>query len=395
MIDPRISLAGVVPSNAPALQLFNNALTSASNRAIAQDQAARQAQLQPLLMQQQQQSIDRNQQQISGDREISRLNAIHETGQRIKPLLEAGNTQQAQAFLMNNIESLQARINNGEDVDITESQEALAKLQGGDINGLLGDINAVSNLVNGGVAQSVSQREFNDLVTMVKEDPSGSTPEGKAAAIKLGLEAKASTSAQERIAQDPELTTAIASSQSEIAGAVEGTKEGVKLEKQLNFKPKIAKAVKLAEKEAVEKGDVLSSLQRSQAALPGLMEAVGELKELSKVATSTLGGKVFDFAVKQSGFGSTDGATSRAKFVAIVNNQVLPLLKETFGAAFTAQEGEALKATMGDPDASPEEKAVQLDAFIAQKIRDIETREKQIAPEQAVSDEFSGFKVIR
>jgi len=105
---------------------------------------------------------------------------------------------------------------------------------------------------------------------------------------------------------------------------------------------------------------------------------------------------VFDFAVKQTGFGSTKGATSRVKFIAIVNNQVLPLLKETFGAAFTAQEGEALKATMGDPDASPEEKMAQLDAFIAQKTRDIETRERQLdATKELSTGEFVGFKVVR
>ena len=47
---------------------------------------------------------------------------------------------------------------------------------------------------------------------------------------------------------------------------------------------------------------------------------------------------------------------------------------------------------MGDPDASQEEKMVQLDAFIDQKMRDIETRENQLS----ISDEqFAGFKVVR
>ena len=75
---------------------------------------------------------------------------------------------------------------------------------------------------------------------------------------------------------------------------------------------------------------------------------------------------------------------------------MLPLLKETFGAAFTATEGESLKATMGDPDAAPEEKMAQLDAFIAQKLRDIETKERQLSQTQELSTgEFVGFKVIR
>ena len=107
-----------------------------------------------------------------------------------------------------------------------------------------------------------------------------------------------------------------------------------------------------------------------------------------------MAGRVFDFAVKESGFGSTEGATARAKFIAIINNQVLPLLKPTFGGSFTVSEGDELKATMGDPNATPEEKMAALDAFIDQKQRDIRTKQAQLnAPQQ--SGEFSGFKVIR
>jgi hypothetical protein len=147
--------------------------------------------------------------------------------------------------------------------------------------------------------------------------------------------------------------------------------------------PKIAEAVKLSQVEAPNRGEVLNELGQMRAALPGLTGAVNELKELSKVATYTTAGRLFDFAVKESGFGATEGATARAKFIAIVNNQVLPLLKPTFGGSFSVQEGESLKATMGDPDATPEEKAAQLEAFIQQKIRDVETKSKQVgdAPE--------------
>lgn len=206
------------------------------------------------------------------------------------------------------------------------------------------------------------------------QDPNASDIEKQSARIALQVEAPVRTSAQERIAVDEELTSQVAQSQAEISGA----KEERKLESQLRFKPEITKAVKLAEKAAAERGETLTALNRSKAALPGLTKAVGQLRELAQIGTSTIGGKIFDTAVKQTGFGSTKGATARAKFIAIVNNQVLPLLKETFGAAFTATEGEALKATMGDPDASPEEKMVQLDAFIEQKQRDIETRETQL-----------------
>jgi len=167
----------------------------------------------------------------------------------------------------------------------------------------------------------------------------------------------------------------------ETEGKIAGAKEEGKLKKELQFKPQIQKAVALAQAEAAERGEVLNDLKRAEAALPGLKNAVGQLRELAPIATSTIGGKIFDQAVKQTGFGSTKGATARKKFIAIVNNQVLPLLKPTFGAAFTVQEGEALRATMGDPDSTPEEKMAQLDAFIDQKMRDIQTKQSQLGVE--------------
>lgn len=140
----------------------------------------------------------------------------------------------------------------------------------------------------------------------------------------------------------------------------------------------IETAVKLAQKKATARGETLTSLARAEAALPGLRESVNQLKELALVATSTLGGRVFDTVVKEAGFGSTKGANARAKFIAIINNQVLPLLKPTFGAAFTEREGETLKATMGDPNVPPSQKIEQLNSFIDQKVRDIQTQQREL-----------------
>jgi hypothetical protein len=160
--------------------------------------------------------------------------------------------------------------------------------------------------------------------------------------------------------------------------SVAGAQEGAKQSQQMAWKPKITAAVKMAEKKATSRGETLSELDQAKAAMPGLRDAVLQLKDLAPLATSTVGGKLWDMAVKQTGFGATDGATAKAKFTAIINNQVLPLLKPTFGAAFTVQEGESLKKAMGDADASPEEKLVQLDAFLAQKMRDIETKQRRL-----------------
>ena len=216
-----------------------------------------------------------------------------------------------------------------------------------------------------------SQQKFDYLA-----EKGGFTPDQvkKAAGIEAGLYPRATGSAAQTIASEG-TANIIADTESTLAKG----KETGKLEAQLDLKPKITAAVKLAEKAATEKGETFSDLSRMDAAMPGLVDTVGQLKELAMIATSTMGGKIFDAAVKETGFGATTGSTARAKFIAIINNQVLPLLKQTFGGSFSVQEGESLKATMGDPDASPAEKIAQLDAFIAQKERDIRAKRAEVS----------------
>jgi hypothetical protein len=310
-------------------------------------------------------------------RDQARLQSVVQGAQELSPLLEANDITGARSQLI----ARKARLTKlglptettDESLELLDSNPDLLRQRVGQAL----QLGRQSGLLKGS-GVSVGQREFETLVEIAKGDPEGKTIEGRAAGVKLGTIAKASSSAAERIATDPVLTSAVAASTAEIAGAKETATEGAKLTQQLKHKPAITRAVKLAEKEATERGEVLTSLNRSKAALPGLLTAVGELRELATLATSTFGGKLFDAGVKQTGFGSTKGATARAKFIAIINNQVLPLLKETFGAAFTVQEGESLKATMGDPDSTPEEKMAQLDAFIAQKRRDVETKQRQL-----------------
>ena len=56
----------------------------------------------------------------------------------------------------------------------------------------------------------------------------------------------------------------------------------------------------------------------------------------------------------------------------------LPLLRDTFGAAFTVKEGETLRATLGDPNYSPAEKDAVLSAFIDQKNNKVMALKRQI-----------------
>jgi hypothetical protein len=112
--------------------------------------------------------------------------------------------------------------------------------------------------------------------------------------------------------------------------------------------------------------------------LPGLFQVVNELGQLAETATYTVAGQGWDEAVKQLGMEPSGAAIARTKYIAMVDNQVLPLLRDTFGAAFTVKEGETLRATLGDPNKSPKEKQAVLEAFIEQKVRDVEAMESRI-----------------
>ena len=120
-------------------------------------------------------------------------------------------------------------------------------------------------------------------------------------------------------------------------------------------------------KQDVEKATELSEMERN---LGSLRVTIDQLSALSDQATYTALGRASNEVRKQLGLEPSEGAVARAEYIAVVDNQILPLLKQTFGAAFTASEGDTLRATLGDPDKTPAEKKVVLDAFIAQKERD-------------------------
>lgn len=124
------------------------------------------------------------------------------------------------------------------------------------------------------------------------------------------------------------------------------------------------------------KADVVSGseLVEMQRNMPSLLVVVDQLEALADKATYTKAGKARDEAAKQMGWEPGEGAIARAEYVAVIDNQILPLLRQTFGAAFTQKEGDTLKATLGNPDGSPEEKKAVLRAFIAQKERDLVAR---------------------
>lgn len=134
--------------------------------------------------------------------------------------------------------------------------------------------------------------------------------------------------------------------------------------------------------EATAKGKTqaenVALLDSMEAKLPGLEQVVASLDSLAEKATYTLGGQLLNEGRKQLGMDPSQGAVARTQYQAMVANQVLPLLRDTFGAQFTAAEGERLLATLGNPDATPQEKQAVLKAFIEQKKRDIQGLARQV-----------------
>ena len=152
----------------------------------------------------------------------------------------------------------------------------------------------------------------------------------------------------------------------------------IKFRKKLKFAPEISRAIAKKKLEVKQRGEVFTDLNQAEAAMPGLIDVVEKLKVLSGQATFTLGGRVFDEAAKQMFGVATKGATARDKMTSLISNQVLPLLKPIFGSQFTEREGDRLIAAFADVDSTPESRRGQLDSFLDQMRRNIESKRREL-----------------
>lgn len=130
------------------------------------------------------------------------------------------------------------------------------------------------------IASDAGTREFNSLTQGLNDQDVE-----RARRIKLGLDPRASTSAQERIAGNSELTGAVAESQATIAEAEASAKERGKLSEQLELKPQVESAVVEAVesiKNQVDEGVTAKSNTRSLAvydeAMAGLVSALSNTR---------------------------------------------------------------------------------------------------------------------
>ena len=167
-----------------------------------------------------------------------------------------------------------------------------------------------------------------------------------------------------------------------VVGDVEGKVET--FEEMRDYEVGIKSAVAAAIEQAKAKGESIVRAEDLKSGLPQIQKVVNELAELSEIATYTTSGRIFDAAVREIGLEPTEGATARAKYEAIINNQTLPMLRRLLGAAFTEKEGERVGALLGNPNYSPKEKQAQLEAYLNQYLSEIEAAERRsgIAPQQ-------------
>lgn len=160
--------------------------------------------------------------------------------------------------------------------------------------------------------------------------------------------------------------------------AIAGGKRSAEAQVDLATKPAIEYATSVAAKSGTEAGEKEATLRANMAVLPQLEETVQRLSELGKKATYTMAGRAVDAARREAGADPREGAVARAEYISLVDNQILPLLRQTFGAQFTQKEGESLKITLGDPNKSPEEKDAVLRSFIQQKKANIESLKREM-----------------
>lgn len=122
----------------------------------------------------------------------------------------------------------------------------------------------------------------------------------------------------------------------------------------------------------------INSYNNMTSKMPELMDTVSKLNELGQSATYTKGGQLLDVIRRETGMAPRQSAVDRAAYVSMIDNQILPLLRDTFGAQFTEREGNTLRKTLGDANSTPEEKNAQLNAFIRQKQMSIESQKRKL-----------------
>jgi hypothetical protein len=126
------------------------------------------------------------------------------------------------------------------------------------------------------------------------------------------------------------------------------------------------------------RGEKTALLQSVSSKMPQLINTINKLSKLGETATYTGLGVATNTAMRELGFSVPQGAVARREYIAVIDNEILPLLRDTFGSQFTENEGKSLKSTLGDTGMSPEEKETVLKSFIETKIQTINSTSSEL-----------------
>lgn len=297
-------------------------------------------------------------------REKSRLRSTIVGAAQLKTYLDKGDVEGAHDFLVQRQAALHQRMGSGENVDTQETDYALDKLRTGDLEGLQNDVAGLMaagqayGMLGGqdGTPSSVKEWQyFNSLSPEQKTEwlnnkRAGSTIDLGGSQVRLDAAGKPVASYGKTVSPDNQ--------------------------------PENVAAAAAASKTGAATGDAQARLADVQAQLPALNQVVDKLHGLGQTATYTKAGVAGNEVLRQLGAQVPQGAVDRTEYISVVDNEVLPLLRQTFGAAFTQKEGETLRVTLGDPNKTPEEKDAVLRSFIDAKTREVESLQRRTGQEQ-------------
>lgn len=328
-------------------------------------------------------------------RDQQRFDNLVFAGAALDTFLGNDDLKGAEKFLAERRASLGQRIASGEDVDTRETDEALAAIKSGDPEALEDLKRTATNLVKiGRIRGTLENTDATAIGGATGELADRLIKEGSAKNVGEALFLiRGGAGKGAEIKEDGSI--GLRAGVAESAGQLKGAEETGKLEARLELEPDVAEAVEIAKVVAKGKGEAQDRLNLMVAQFPSLQEVTKELSDLGKKATFTKAGQAANTVRRELGFEVGEGAEARREYIAKVDNEILPLLRSTFGAQFTEREGESLKATLGDVNASPAEKDAVLKAFIAQKAAQIDSLSRQVGQEAApAATEFEGFEII-
>tara|TARA_R110000796_G_scaffold33154_6_gene86263 strand:- start:1246 stop:2439 length:1194 start_codon:yes stop_codon:yes gene_type:complete len=370
-IDPRIAMSVQVPNLQNSIKLFQDTLNSIQNRKMNDQSMAQNEIMYPLQEREANQVLDINTQTIDSNRANQYFKSVADVKPSLDPLIQAGDVDGVMRFLDQRGKQLKQA---GLPTETTDEAYRLAS--SGDLQSIKQGYDSADQIVYANMrntATTAGQRERQDLL---RDSQSSDETIRNSALIGLGINPRAGSSAQERIAGNEELSKAVI----KVEGEKEEAKETAKLTAQLKLQPKVAAAVKTAVLLAQSEADRDLSNRSNKRALDvynvgisGLTSAMDSAYTGTFAATMT--------ALTQSSR-VADGAIAA----------MAPILKSMFRSAgegnFTDKDQEVLLAmipTRRDDSDTRKSKLKNIDAIVRAKLAPSEAE----SPEQNTSNQLT------